>query len=80
MAKSAQTIDKMSFEKALEELETTVEKMEEGEVPLEKLVEQFEHGSALLNHCSKRLKDAELKIEKLTSKPDEQAKFEDFDA
>ncbi|OIO59005.1 MAG: exodeoxyribonuclease VII small subunit [Verrucomicrobia bacterium CG_4_10_14_3_um_filter_43_23] len=52
----------MSFEKALEELEVLIEAMEQGDVPLAKLVSQYEKGKKLLGTCQEQLKDAELKI------------------
>ncbi len=57
--------DGPEFEEALEKLETIIESMESGEIPLTKLVERFEQGNKLLDLCQKKLKDAELKIERL---------------
>jgi exodeoxyribonuclease VII small subunit len=57
--------EELSFEKALENLEALVVSMESGEVPLATLVEKFEEGSKLVKTCEERLKQAELKIEKL---------------
>lgn len=54
-----------TFEEALASLETLVASMESGEVPLATLVEKFEEGSKLVKTCEERLKQAELKIEKL---------------
>lgn len=68
---------KIPFEQALEQLEGIVDSMENGDVPLEDLVTKFQEGDALLKHCNKRLKDAELKIEKLKTNSDDQ--FEPFD-
>jgi exodeoxyribonuclease VII small subunit len=56
---------KLSFEAALSRLETIVESMETGEVPLAELLAKFEEGNKLLKHCECRLKEAELKIEQL---------------
>ena len=56
---------KLSFEDALTQLETIVETMESGEVPLAELLAKFEEGTHLLKVCETRLKDAELKIEQL---------------
>jgi exodeoxyribonuclease VII small subunit len=69
---------KLSFESALEKLETIVESMETGEVPLADLLAKFEEGNKLLKHCETRLKDAELKIEQLKKERDgvSFAKFE----
>jgi exodeoxyribonuclease VII small subunit len=61
---------KLSFESALEKLETIVESMETGEVPLADLLAKFEEGNKLLKHCETRLKDAELKIEQLKKERD----------
>ena len=56
---------KPSFETALAELESIVESMESGDVPLAELLARFEQGNKLLKVCEARLKDAELKIEQL---------------
>jgi exodeoxyribonuclease VII small subunit len=61
---------KLSFEDALTQLETIVETMESGEVPLAELLAKFEEGSNLLKICETRLKDAELKIEQLKRQKD----------
>ena len=61
---------KLSFEDALTRLETIVESMESGEVPLGDLLAKFEEGNKLLRHCESRLKDAELKIEQLKKERD----------
>lgn len=63
-------IDKLSFETALERLETIVESMESGDVPLAELLAKFEEGNKLLKLCEARLKDAELKIEQLKKQKD----------
>lgn len=54
-----------TFEEALEKLESLVASMESGDVPLATLVEKFEEGSKLVKTCEERLKQAELKIQKL---------------
>ncbi len=74
-AKDAQ----LSFETALEKLETIVESMESGEVPLADLLAKFEEGTRLLKVCETRLKDAELKIEQLKKQKDGSAAFETFE-
>lgn len=70
--------DKPSFEEALAKLESIVESMESGEVPLAELLAQFEEGNKLLKICEMRLKDAELKIE-LLKKQKDGASFAPFD-
>ena len=61
---------KLSFETALTKLETIVESMESGEVPLAELLAKFEEGNKLLKVCEARLKEAELKIEQLKKSKD----------
>jgi exodeoxyribonuclease VII small subunit len=60
----------LSFETALEKLETIVESMESGDVPLADLLAKFEEGNTLLRHCESRLKEAEIKIEQLKKERD----------
>lgn len=71
---------KLSFEAALGRLETIVESMESGEVPLAELLAKFEDGTKLLKICEARLKDAELKIEQLKQQKDGTVGFENFEA
>ena len=71
---------KLSFETALAKLETIVDSMESGEVPLAELLAKYEEGSKLLKVCENRLKDAELKIEKLKKSKDGSAAFEPFES
>jgi exodeoxyribonuclease VII small subunit len=71
---------KLTFEAALERLETVVESMESGEVPLAELLAKFEEGTKLLKVCESRLKDAELKIEQLKKQKDGTIAFEKFEA
>jgi len=71
---------KLSFETALTKLEAIVDTMEQGEVSLAELLAQYEEGSKLLKVCESRLKDAELKIEKLKKQKDGSAAFESLTA
>jgi len=61
---------KLTFETALAKLETIVESMESGQVPLAELLAKFEEGNKLLKICEARLKDAEMKIEQLKKQKD----------
>ena len=58
----------IDFEKSLERLETIVNEMEGGELPLEQMIGHFEEGSKLVTLCSKKLTEVEQKIEKLVKK------------
>ena len=64
---------KIDFEKSLERLETLVNEMESGTLPLEEMIKHFEEGSKLVTLCSKKLTEVEQKIEKLVKKGDELA-------
>lgn len=59
-----------NYEKSLKRLEEIVSIIEEGGQPLEKTLELFSEGTALLNSCSKYLDNAEQKITKLLSNGD----------
>lgn len=54
-----------SYEKSLKRLEEIVKLLEEGGQPLEKTLELFSEGTALISACGKYLDDAEQKITKL---------------
>jgi exodeoxyribonuclease VII small subunit len=69
--------DTLTFEDALERLESILESMESGNTPLADLVAKFEEGSTLLKVCQEKLKEAELKIEKLNINTGEVEAFED---
>ncbi len=56
-----------SFETALEQLEGTVARLEEGEMPLEEALELFESGVKLSRQCSATLEEAERRIEILVA-------------
>jgi len=58
-----------SFEQALDELETMVETMESGQLPLEDLIANYERGAKLITHCETVLDDARKRLELLTLKP-----------
>lgn len=57
---------KKSFEDSLKELESIVSKLESGELPLEKSLEEFELGTRLYKECKDQLSIAEKKIALLT--------------
>ena len=65
MSDDNKDIEKMSFEQALEQLESIVESLEQGNVPLDKSIAHYERGEALRNHCRELLQVAEDKVEKI---------------
>ena len=68
MAESAQAdINKLSFERAMEELESIVKRLEDGKVPLEESVAIYERGEALKRRCEELLRQAEARVDKITT-------------
>lgn len=51
------------FENSMRELEALVERLEQGDLPLEEALKQFERGVALTRACQTALKSAEQKVE-----------------
>ena len=70
---------KLSFEDALNQLETLVESMEQGDLSLEESLNSFERGVALSHSCEAALKAAEQKVE-ILSKASPDADPEPFDS
>jgi len=62
---SDKPIKDLSFEEALEELEGIVEKLEAGDAPLEQSISIYQRGAQLKAHCETKLKNAQLKVEKI---------------
>ena len=65
-ATNLKTLETLSFEDALGELETVVRALEGGNTPLEQSIEAYERGIALKKHCETKLREAQAKIEKIT--------------
>ena len=59
-------IARLPFERAIEELESIVKRLEEGKVPLEESVAIYERGEALKRRCEELLRQAEARVEKIT--------------
>ena len=59
-------IEKLSFEDAMNELESIASQLETGDAPLERSIELFERGNRLKQHCQKILEAAEEKVERIT--------------
>ena len=59
-------MSEIKFEKAMTRLESIVEELERGDLNIDKSLEIFEEGIKMSRICSKKLNEAEAKIEKLT--------------
>ena len=66
MTEAAPDIASLPFEKAMQELEEIVAKLEKASVPLDESVKLYERGDALKKHCDALLAKAEARIEKIT--------------
>jgi exodeoxyribonuclease VII small subunit len=69
MTKTAATspnLSALSFEEALTELEKIVKNLEDGKIRLDEAVAAYERGAALKKHCEAKLREAQLKVEKIT--------------
>jgi exodeoxyribonuclease VII small subunit len=66
MADKNSDVTQLTFERAIEELETIVKRLEEGKVPLEESVAIYERGELLKRRCEDLLRQAESRVEKIT--------------
>ena len=57
------TLEKMTFEEAMKELERLVDS-------LDKAIAAYERGSQLKDHCQKKLNEAKMKVETIQSSGD----------
>jgi exodeoxyribonuclease VII small subunit len=60
-------VKRLTFERAIEELESIVKRLEEGKVPLEESVAIYERGEALKRRCEELLRQAEARVDKITT-------------
>ena len=72
-------IQKLSFEKALAELEEIVDNLESGSTDLEKSIEFYTRGSYLKAHCQQKLDDAVLKLEEIKLSSDGKVSKKEID-
>ncbi len=63
--KSELSVEELSYEEALAELEGIVESLEDGQSQLDESMKLFERGQALVTHCGALLESAQLKVQKL---------------
>jgi exodeoxyribonuclease VII small subunit len=68
-----------NLEKSLADLESLVEELESGDLPLDKAMKKFEEGIKLTRGCQAALKDAEQKVEILLQSAGGEEALEDFE-
>jgi exodeoxyribonuclease VII small subunit len=62
-------IDQLTFEAALQELESLVARLESGQVSLEESISLYERGAKLKAHCDARLKSAQMRVDQIVETP-----------
>lgn len=62
----AEDLTQLSFEDALKRLEAIVQRLESGEASLDESITLYSEGDELRGQCEKRLKDAQVRIEKIS--------------
>ena len=69
-------MEEKTFEEALNELEEIIKKLESGEVPLEKAIDEYTNAMKLVKICSDKLNNATAKVNKILA---ENGELKDFD-
>ncbi|MCG7495131.1 exodeoxyribonuclease VII small subunit [Thalassobius sp. Cn5-15] len=59
-------VAEMSFEQAMQELESVVTRLERGDVALEESISLYQRGAELKKRCEDKLKEAEEKVAAIT--------------
>ncbi len=62
----ADEVSELSFEDALKRLEAIVQRLESGEASLDESIKLYSEGDGLRAQCERRLKDAQMRIEKIS--------------
>jgi exodeoxyribonuclease VII small subunit len=55
----------LSFEEALAQLQDLVKKLERGDNKLDEAISSYERGALLKQHCEAKLREAQMKVEKI---------------
>jgi exodeoxyribonuclease VII small subunit len=70
----------VNLEKSLEQLESLIDELESGDLPLDTAMKKFEEGIKLTRSCQSALKDAEQRVEILLKSAGGEEALRDFDA
>lgn len=68
-------MEELSFEESLEKLEEIVNKLENGDIPLDEAIEKFETAMKLVKICNEKLEAAEESIAKIVQDNGELVEF-----
>ncbi|MBP1041510.1 exodeoxyribonuclease VII small subunit [Vagococcus sp. BWB3-3] len=74
------TKEAMTFEESMMALEVIVKELEQGEVPLETALEQFQKGIELSKICQETLTKAEKTLTKIMTENDEEVVFDESES
>ena len=72
-------VARMTFEQALAELEAIVQELERGQLDLDAAIKAYERGSQLKTHCSAKLREAQLRVERISFSDDGKVQTEPVD-
>ena len=64
------SLEKMTFEDAMKELENLVDSLDKGDVSLDEAIAAYDRGTQLKDHCQKKLNEAKMKVETIQSSGD----------
>ena len=56
-------LEKLTFEKAMKELEELVDSLDKGDVSLDEAIAAYDRGSQLEDYCEKKLQEAKMKVD-----------------
>ena len=56
-------LEKLTFEKAMKELEKLVDSLDKGDVSLDEAIAAYDRGSQLKDYCQKKLQEAKMKVD-----------------
>ncbi len=59
------SLETLSFEQAMAELESLVKRLEEGRLPLEQAMAAYERGTSLKKYCEQKLQAAKMRVEQI---------------
>ena len=60
-------LEKLTFEKAMKELEELVDSLDKGDVSLDEAIAAYDRGSQLKDYCENKLHEAKMKVETIQS-------------
>ena len=60
-------LEKLTFEKAMKELEELVDSLDKGDVSLDEAIAAYDRGSQLKVYCEKKLQEAKMKVDTIQS-------------